>query len=40
MFPYAYKLKNKFQFEEGGIGIVLLWDFRSRCCSRLHGISY
>jgi len=26
MFPYAYKLKNKFQLEEEGIGIIFLWD--------------
>jgi len=36
--PYAYELKNKFQLEEG-IGIIYLWDFRSRCSSRLHKIS-
>jgi len=39
MFPYAYKLKNKFQLEEESIGIILLLDFRSRCSSRLHKIS-
>jgi len=36
MFPYAYKLKNKFHFEEEGIGNIFLWDFRSsysRQCS-------
>jgi len=27
MFPYAYKLKNKFQSEEEGIGNIFLWDF-------------
>jgi len=28
MFPYVHKLKNKFQFEEEGIGIVLLVGFQ------------
>jgi len=27
MFSYAYQLKNKIELEEGGIGIVFLWDF-------------
>jgi len=39
MFPYAYKLKNKFQLEEEGIGNIFLWGFRSGCSSRLHKIS-
>jgi len=39
MFPSAYKLKNKFQLEEEGVGIIFLWDFGSRCSSRLHKIS-
>jgi len=26
-----YNLKNKFQFEEEGIAIIFLLDFRSRC---------
>ena len=38
MFPYAYKLISKFQSEEG-IGIILLWDFRSSYSSRLHEVS-
>jgi len=25
MFPYAYKLKNKFQLEQEGIGNIFLW---------------
>ena len=35
MFPYAYKLMNKFQSEEG-IGVILLWDFRSSYSPRSH----
>ena len=27
MFPYAYKLKNKFQLEEEGIGIIYFVGF-------------
>jgi len=37
MFPYAFKLNNKFQLEEEGIGNIFLWDFCYR--SRLHKIS-
>jgi len=39
MFPYAYKLKNKFQLEEEGTRNIFLWDFRSHYSSRLHKIS-
>ena len=35
----AYKVKNKFQLGEEGIGIIFLWDFRSRYSSRLHKIT-
>jgi len=38
MFPYAYKLLNKFESEEG-IGIILLWDFRYSYSSRSHKVS-
>jgi len=27
MFPYAYKLKNKFQLEEEGIGNIVFGGF-------------
>jgi len=27
MFPYAYKLKNKFKLEEEGIGIIFFVGF-------------
>jgi len=37
MSPHAFKLKNKFQLEEEGIGNVLLWDLCYR--SRSHKIS-
>jgi len=30
MFPYAYKLKNKFQLEKEGIGNIFWGDFKSR----------
>ena len=40
MFSSAYKLKNKFQTEEEGIGSIFLWVFRSRSSSRLHKISW
>ena len=36
MFPYAQKLKEKFQLEEEGTRNIFLWDFRSHYCSRLH----
>jgi len=37
MFPHAFKLKNKLQLEEEGIGNIFLWDF---CyLSKLHKIS-
>jgi len=39
MFPCAYKLKNKFHFEEEGIRNIFLWDFRSSYSLRLHKIS-
>jgi len=32
---YAYKLKNNSQLEEEGIGIIFLWNYLSRCSSRL-----
>jgi len=37
MFPHAFKLKNKFQLEEEGIGNIFLWDFFYR--SKLQKIS-
>jgi len=35
----TYKVKNKFQLEEEGTGIIFLWNFRSRCSSWMHKIS-
>jgi len=37
MFPYTYKSK-KIQLGVAGIGNIVLWEFRSRCSSRLHKI--
>jgi len=39
MFPYVYKLKNEFQFEEEGIGIVFFVGFYIPLMSKLHKIS-
>jgi len=37
MFPYAYKLLNKFQSAEV-IATILLWDFRYSYSLRLHEV--
>jgi len=33
------QIKTQISFREEGIGIIFLWDFRSRCSSKLHKIS-